>query len=150
MGRVIAIDYGQKRVGFAVTDELRICAHALETVPVAQAYDFLKDYLQKEAVDVIVIGEPRKLNNTPSESTRYIEPFVNRLRKALPDIAPSTTIARMDERFTSRIAFQTMIDIGLKKKDRRDKSLVDKMSAAIILQSYLEQEEINQNRNNTI
>ena len=150
MGRVIAIDYGQKRVGFAVTDELRICAHALETVPVAQAYDFLKDYLQKEAVDVIVIGEPRKLNNTPSESTRYIEPFVNRLRKTLPDIAPSTTIARMDERFTSRIAFQTMIDIGLKKKDRRDKSLVDKMSAAIILQSYLEQEEINQNRNNTI
>lgn len=150
MGRIIAIDYGQKRVGFAVTDELQICAHALETVPVAQAYDFLKEYLQKEKVDVIVIGEPRKLDNTPSDSTRYIEPFVNRLRKSLPEIAPNTKLARMDERFTSRIAFQTMIDIGLKKKERRDKSLVDKMSAAIILQSYLEQQEINQSRNTTI
>jgi len=150
VGRIIAIDYGQKRVGFAVTDELQICAHALETVPVAKAYDFLKDYLQKEKVDVIVIGEPRKLDNTPSDSSRYIEPFVNRLRKTLPEIAPNTTLARMDERFTSRIAFQTMIDIGLKKKERRDKSLVDKMSAAIILQSYLEQQEINQSRNTTL
>ncbi|MBO6080489.1 MAG: Holliday junction resolvase RuvX [Bacteroidales bacterium] len=147
MGRVLAIDYGQKRVGFAVTDELRICAHALETVPVAQAFDFLKDYLCKEKVDVVVIGEAKQLDNTPSESCRYIEPFVNRLRKELPRISPGTEIARMDERFTSRIAFQTMIDIGLKKKDRRDKSLVDKMSAAIILQSYLEQQDMINLRN---
>ena len=98
MGRIMAIDYGQKRVGFAVTDELQICAHALETVPVAQAFDFLKDYLKKEKVDVIVIGEAKQLDNTPSESCRYIEPFVNRLRKELPNISPGTELARMDER----------------------------------------------------
>ena len=138
----MAIDYGQKRVGFAVTDELQICAHALETVPVAQSFAFLKDYLKKEKVDVIVIGEAKQLDNSPSESCRYIEPFVNRLRKELPNISPETELARMDERFTSRIAFQTMIDIGLKKKDRQNKSNVDKMSAAIILQSYLEQQDL--------
>jgi len=142
MGRVLAIDYGQKRVGFAVTDELGICAHALETVLVAQAFDFLKDYLQKENVSVIVVGEAKQLDNTPSESCRYIEPFVNRLRKELPKISPGTEIARVDERFTSRIAFQTMIDIGMKKKDRQNKANVDKMSAAIILQSYLEQQDL--------
>lgn len=142
MGRVLAIDYGQKRVGFAVTDELGICAHALETVPVAQAFDFLKDYLQKENVSVIVVGEAKQLDNTPSESCRYIEPFVNRLRKELPKISLGTEIARVDERFTSRIAFQTMIDIGMKKKDRQNKANVDKMSAAIILQSYLEQQDL--------
>ena len=142
MGRVLAIDYGQKRVGFAVTDELGICAHALETVPVAHAFDFLKDYLQKENVSVVVVGEAKQLDNTPSESCRYIEPFVNRLRKELPKISPGTEIARVDERFTSRIAFQTMIDIGMKKKDRQNKANVDKMSAAIILQSYLEQQDL--------
>lgn len=147
MGRILAIDYGQKRVGFAVTDELQICAHALETIPVAQAFDFLKDYLSKENVSVVVIGEPLKLDNTPSDSSRFIDPFVNRLRKELPKISPNTTIARIDERFTSKIAFQTMIDIGLKKKDRQNKALVDKMSAAIILQSYLEQQDIIKNRN---
>lgn len=139
MGRILAIDYGQKRVGFAVTDELRICANPLNTIPVAQAFDFLKNYLLKEKVDVIVVGEPRKLDNTPSDSTRYIEPFVNRLKKALPDISPGTTIARVDERFTSRMAFQSMIDAGLKKKDRQNKALIDKVSAAIILQTYMEQ-----------
>ena len=138
----MAIDYGQKRVGFAVTDELGICAHALETIPVAQAFDFLKDYLQKENVSVVVVGEAKQLDNTPSESCRYIEPFVNRLRKELPKISPGTEIARVDERFTSRIAFQTMIDIGMKKKDRQNKANVDKMSAAIILQSYLEQQDL--------
>jgi putative Holliday junction resolvase len=147
MGRILAIDYGQKRVGFAVTDELQICANGLDTIPVAQAFDFLKSYLQREKVDVIVVGEPRKMDNTPSESSRYIEPFVNRLRKELPNISPNTTIARMDERFTSRLAFQTMIDIGLKKKDRQNKALVDKMSATIILQSYMEQQEIINQRN---
>ncbi len=150
MGRILAIDYGQKRVGFAVTDELQICANGLDTIPVAQAFDFLKQYLQREKVDVIVVGEPRKMDNTPSESSRYIEPFVNRLRKELPNISPSTTLARMDERFTSRLAFQTMIDIGLKKKDRQNKALVDKMSATIILQSYMEQQEIINQRNNEL
>ena len=144
----MAIDYGQKRVGFAVTDELQICAHALETIPVAQAFDFLKDYLKKEKVSVIVIGEARQLDNTPSESSRFIEPFANRLRKELPKISPETQIARIDERFTSRIAFQTMIDIGMKKKDRQNKANVDKMSAAIILQSYLEQQDLLNLRNN--
>ena len=143
----MAIDYGQKRVGFAVTDELQICANGLDTIPVAQAFDYLKQYLQREKVDVIVIGEPRKMDNTPSESSRFIEPFVNRLRKELPNISPDTTLARMDERFTSRMAFQTMIDIGLKKKDRQNKALVDKMSATIILQSYMEQQEIINQRN---
>ena len=147
MGRILAIDYGQKRVGFAVTDELQICANGLDTIPVAQAFDFLKSYLQREKVDVIVVGEPRKMDNTPSESSRYIEPFVNRMRKELPNISPNTTLARMDERFTSRLAFQTMIDIGLKKKDRQNKALVDKMSATIILQSYMEQQEIINQRN---
>ncbi|MCR4738362.1 MAG: Holliday junction resolvase RuvX [Bacteroidales bacterium] len=147
MGRILAIDYGQKRVGFAVTDELQICANGLDTIPVAQAFDYLKQYLQREKVDVIVVGEPRKMDNTPSESSRYIEPFVNRLRKELPNISPGTTLARMDERFTSRLAFQTMIDIGLKKKDRQNKALVDKMSATIILQSYMEQQEIINQRN---
>ncbi len=150
MGRILAIDYGQKRVGFAVTDELQICAYALETVPVAQAFDFLKNYLQAENVSVIVVGEPLKLNNTPSESSRYIDPFVNRLKKELPKISPNTMLERMDERFTSRIAFQTILDMGIKKKDRKDKSLIDKMSAAIILQSYLEQQDILKQRSTEI
>ena len=150
MGRILAIDYGQKRVGFAVTDELQICANALDTIPVAQAFDFLKNYLQREKVDVVVVGEPRKMDNTPSDSARFIEPFVNRLRKELPNISPGTTLARMDERFTSRIAFQTLIDIGLKKKERQNKALVDKMSATIILQSYMEQQDMIKQINNEI
>ncbi|MBQ4433820.1 MAG: Holliday junction resolvase RuvX [Bacteroidales bacterium] len=145
MARIIAIDYGQKRVGFAATDELRICANALDTVHVTQAFDYLKNYVEKEKVDVIVIGEPRKLDNTPSDSTRFIEPFVNRVKKAFPAIQ----IVRVDERFTSRIAFQTMIDAGLKKKERQNKALVDKISATIILQTYLQQLDIQNNRNNT-
>ena len=131
-------------MGFAATDELRICANALDTVHVTQAFDYLKNYIEKENVDVIVIGEPRKLDNTPSDSTRFIEPFVNRVKKAFPAIQ----IVRVDERFTSRIAFQTMIDAGLKKKDRQDKALVDKISATIILQTYLQQLDIQNNRNN--
>ena len=150
MGRILAIDYGQKRVGFAVTDELQICANALDTIPVAQAFDFLKAYLQREKVDVVVVGEPRKLDNTPSDSARFVEPFVNRLRKELPNISPGTTRARMDERFTSRIAFQTMIDIGLSKKERQNKAMVDKISATIILQSYLEQQDMIKQRENDL
>ncbi|MEG1556510.1 MAG: Holliday junction resolvase RuvX [Bacteroidales bacterium] len=138
MGRIIAIDYGQKRVGFAVTDELQICANALETVHVSKAFEFLKAYLAKEKVDVIVVGEPKKMDNTNSDSARFIEPFVNRLRKEITDIE----IVRMDERFTSKMAFQTMIDAGLKKKERQNKALIDKISATIILQSYLLQCEV--------
>lgn len=144
MGRIIAIDYGQKRVGFAVTDELRICAHPLETIHVTQAFDYLKKYIETENVDTIVIGEPKTLKNTPSDSTRFIEPFVNRVRKSFPCIE----VVRVDERFTSRMAFQTMIDSGLKKKERQNKGLVDTISAAIILQSYLQQLEIQNNRDN--
>ena len=133
MGRIVAIDYGQKRVGFAASDELRICAHPLETVHVSQAFDYLKHYIETEKVDVIVIGEPKTLKNTPSDSTRYIEPFVNRVRKSFPDI----DIARMDERFTSRMAFQTMIDGGLHRKQRQNKALIDEISATIMLQDYM-------------
>jgi len=135
MGRILAIDYGQKKVGLAVTDELRICAHALETVHVAKLMDFLKTYIAKEKVDLIVVGEPRNMDNTPSDSARYIEPFVKHLQKEFPEMP----IERVDERFTSRMAFQTMIDAGLKQKARRNKELVDKISATIILQSYLQQ-----------
>ncbi|MBP5664301.1 MAG: Holliday junction resolvase RuvX [Bacteroidales bacterium] len=133
MGRIIAIDYGQKKVGFAVTDELQICANGLETVHVSKAFDFLKDYVSREKVDVIVVGDPRKMDNSQSDSARFIEPFVNRVRKEIPNIP----LVRMDERFTSKMAFQTMIDAGLGKKARQNKELVDKISATIILQSYL-------------
>ena len=146
MARIIAIDYGQKRVGFAATDELRICANALDTVHVTQAFDYLKQYIENENVDTIVIGEPRKLDNTPSDSTRFIEPFVNRVKKAFPNME----IVRIDERFTSRMAFQTMIDAGLKKKARQDKAMVDRISATIILQTYLQQLDIQNDRNNLL
>ena len=138
MGRIIAIDYGQKKVGFAVTDELQICANGLETVHVSKAFDFLKDYVSREKVDVIVVGDPRKMDNSQSDSARFIEPFVNRVRKEIPNIP----VVRMDERFTSKMAFQTMIDAGLGKKARQNKELVDKISATIILQSYLMMKEL--------
>lgn len=144
MGRILAIDYGQKRVGFAVTDELRICANALATIHVSEAYGFLMDYISKEKVDIIVVGEPRTLKNENSDSARFIEPFINRLRKNISEIP----IVRMDERFTSRMAFQTMIDAGIGKKKRQDKALVDKISATLILQSYLQQLEIESTRQN--
>ncbi len=138
LGRIIAIDYGQKKVGFAVTDELQICANGLETVHVSKAFDFLKDYVSREKVDVIVVGDPRKMDNSQSDSARFIEPFVNRVKKEIPDIP----LVRMDERFTSKMAFQTMIDAGLGKKARQNKELVDKISATIILQSYLMMKEL--------
>lgn len=138
MGRILAIDYGQKRVGFAVTDELRICANALETIHVSKAFEYIVQYIQNETVDIIVVGEPKTMNNQSSDSSRFIEPFLNRLRKNLPDMK----IVRVDERFTSKMAFQTMIDAGLGKKQRANKELVDKISATIILQSYMQQLEI--------
>jgi len=146
LGRILAIDYGQKRVGFAVTDEMRICANALETVHVSEAYQFLINYLQQENVESIVIGEPKTLQNTPSASARFIEPFVKRLQKSLPD---DIKIVRVDERFTSKMALQTMIDAGLSKKQRADKETVDKISATIILQSYLLQQDIALSRSQT-
>lgn len=146
MARIIAIDYGQKRVGFAVTDELRICANPLDTIHVSQAFEFLQNYIATENVDTIVIGEPRKMDYSHSDSCRFIEPFVNRVRKNFPNL----TIVRVDERYTSKMAFQTMIDAGLKKKERQNKALIDKISAVIILQTYLQQLDIENIRNNQL
>ena len=134
LGRVIAIDFGQKRTGIAVTDELQMIANPLTTVHSKDILTFLKDYFIKETVECIVVGEPKQMNNTNSESTKFIEPFVKLLLKTFPEIP----VKRIDERFTSKMAFQTMIDAGLGKKDRTNKELVDKISATIILQSYLE------------
>ena len=115
-----------------------VSANGLETVHVSKAFDFLKDYVSREKVDVIVVGDPRKMDNSQSDSARFIEPFVNRVKKEIPDIP----LVRMDERFTSKMAFQTMIDAGLGKKARQNKELVDKISATIILQSYLMMKEL--------
>jgi len=138
MGRIMAIDYGRKRTGIAVTDELRLIANGLTTVPSHEVLAFIKTYIQKETVDIIVVGEPKQMNNLPSESLQYINPFINRLKKEFPGIP----VEMADERFTSKMAFQTMIDAGLKKKDRQNKELVDTISATIILQSYLSRLEI--------
>lgn len=134
MSRIMAVDYGTKRVGIAVTDESRIIATGLATVPSHEIFSFLTGYLSREKVDVIVVGEPRQMNNKPSEALKFVIPFVNKLKKQFPDIE----IDMMDERFTSKMAFQTMIASGLRKKDRQNKGLVDRISATIILQSYLE------------
>lgn len=134
MGRILAIDYGTKRCGIAVTDPLRITANGLTTVHSKDLVKFLEDYCKKETVDIIVVGEPKTLSNEQSASARFIEPFVNQLRKKFTD----KKIERFDERFTSAIAHQTMLLGGLKKKDRQDKKLVDRISATIILQDYLQ------------
>ena len=133
MSRIMAIDYGQKRVGLAVTDEAQIIATALDTIHVKDIFQYLKQYLEKENVSSFVVGEPKQLNNTPSESVRFVDPFVKKLRKEFPLI----NVERYDERFTSKMAFQSMIDMGMKKKDRRDKANIDKISAVILLQSYM-------------
>ncbi len=135
MGRILAIDYGKKRVGIAVTDPLQMIANSLTTVNTKEIWDFLANYLEKEQIDCIVVGYPKQMNNQASDAVRYINPFLGRLRKLYPDI----DVKLVDERFTSKIAFQTMIDAGLKKKARQNKALVDTISATIILQSYLEQ-----------
>ena len=134
MGRILAIDYGSKRVGLAVTDPLRIIASSLEALHSKDVIDFLKKYLQKEAVDIIVVGEPKTLMNIKSDSARFIDPFVKHLERTFPEV----TVVRYDERFTSAIALQTMIMGGMKKKDRKIKQNVDKISATIILQDYME------------
>ncbi|MDR2894268.1 MAG: Holliday junction resolvase RuvX [Alistipes sp.] len=133
MGRILAIDYGTKRTGIAVTDPLRIIASGLDTVPTHNLEGWLTQYLAAEVVDIIVVGEPTRMDGTPSESAVHIEPFVARLRARYPD----RQIVRHDERFTSRLAQRAIIDGGVPKMARRDKALVDKVSAAIILQDYM-------------
>ncbi|MGY8924410.1 MAG: Holliday junction resolvase RuvX [Flavobacteriales bacterium] len=133
MGRLLAIDYGSKRTGVAVTDEMQIIASGLTTVDTNNIINFLKSYIDKESVDLILIGLPKQMNNELSESEPLILKFIKTLDKELPDIP----IHRVDERFTSKMAFQTMIDSGLNKKKRKNKALVDEISATLILQSYL-------------
>ncbi len=133
MGRVLAIDFGEKRTGIAVTDELQIIASGLTTISTKNLLTFLKEYTYKECVELFIIGKPTQMDNTDSESEKYILSFLNSLETSFPTIP----LIRIDERFTSKMAFQTMIDSGLKKKHRRNKGLVDEISATIILQSYL-------------
>lgn len=134
-GRIIAIDYGQKRVGLAVTDPEQIIATSLTTVRSMDIIPFLKEYMKSEQVVTFVVGEPRQMNYEVSESARFIEPFIKLLKKEFPDIP----IVRVDERFTSKMAIRTIQESGLKKKDRQNKALIDTVSATILLQSYLEQ-----------
>lgn len=135
MGRILAIDYGKKRTGLAVTDPEQIIANRLTTVASHEIWDFLKSYFAKENVETVVVGYPRQMNNEASESVRFVNPFLKKFQKEFPGMK----LELFDERFTSKIAFQAMIDGGLKKKKRQDKKLVDAVSATIILQSYMEQ-----------
>jgi putative holliday junction resolvase len=134
MGRILAIDYGTKRIGLAITDPMQIFASPLNTVNPAEFDNFLEGYLKTEEVDAFVVGYPVRMNNQPSESIKYINPFIKKLRKAFPD----KHIHLVDERFTSQMALRTMVDGGVKKKDRKDKAMIDKISASIILQSFLD------------
>jgi putative Holliday junction resolvase len=134
MGRIMAIDYGTKRVGIAVTDPSQIIASGLCTIHAKDVIQFLKTYFAKEKVDCLVLGEPKRMDNTPSLVAVHVEGFLKLLKKTFPDLK----YERIDERFTSKLAFQTMIDSGLKKKARQNKGLVDEISATIILQSYME------------
>lgn len=133
MARILSIDYGKKRTGLAVTDPLQIIASGLATVSTSELFDYLKHYVSTEQVERIVIGEPKQPNGQPSENLQRVQQFVNRWRKGVPDIP----IEYYDERFTSVLAHQAMIDGGLKKKDRQNKALVDEISATIILQDYM-------------
>lgn len=133
MPRILAIDYGIKRTGIAVTDDFQIIASGLTTIPSETAITFLKDYFSKEKVAKVIIGEPKQMNGQPSESTEVIEKFVSKFQKEFPGMK----VERVDERFTSKMAFQTMIDSGLKKKQRQNKALVDEIAATIMLQDYL-------------
>ncbi len=136
MKRYLALDIGRKRTGVAVTDTNRIIASALETVPTHELEAFLTSYLKQNEVEKIIIGMPVQLNNTPSESVKFIQPVINRLKKVFPEME----FFMVDERFTSKMAFQTMIDAGIKKMQRQDKSTVDKISATLILQSFMDSE----------
>ena len=133
MARILSIDYGKKRTGLAVTDPLQIIAGGLATVATSELFDYLQAYIQREKVEMVVIGEPRQSNGEPSENLARVQQFVNRWRKAVPQVP----IQFYDERFTSVLAHQAMIDGGLKKKARQNKALVDEISATIILEDYL-------------
>ena len=133
MARILSIDYGRKRTGIAVTDPLQIIAGGLATVSTSELFDWLQAYMQKEPLERIVIGEPRQPNGQPSENLQRVQQFVNRWRKAHPEVP----IEYYDERFTSVLAHQAMLDGGLRKKSRQDKALVDEISATIILEDYL-------------
>lgn len=134
MSRILAIDFGRKRSGVAVTDSLQLIANGLATVPTHQLLQFLEDYVAKEPVERILVGLPKQMNNELSENMKYVEPFVRTLKKKLPTVS----VEYVDERFTSVLAHRAMLDGGLKKKARQNKALVDEISATIILQGYLE------------
>jgi putative Holliday junction resolvase len=134
MPRILAIDYGIKRTGIAVTDEMQLIAFGLTTISSETAIAFLKDYFSKEKVECLIVGEPKQMDGTPSQSAEIINVFVAKFEVTFPEIK----VERMDERFTSKMAFQTMIDSGLKKKQRQNKALVDEIAATILLQDYLQ------------
>ena len=138
MGRILAIDYGKKRVGLAVTDPMKMIANGLDTIHPNELMKYLEGYCSSENVETIVVGYPKQMNNTDSEAVEYIRPFLKKLRKQFPDIP----VELEDERFTSKMALDTMIQGGMKKKQRQDKSNVDRISATIILQSFLERKKI--------
>ena len=133
MARVMALDYGEKRTGIAVTDELQMIASGLTTVDTTSLLNFLENYFKKEKVETVVVGEPKQKDNSASQSEVFIGEFLKKFTEKFPEMK----LVRVDERFTSKMAFQTMIDSGLKKKKRQNKALVDEVSATIILQSYL-------------
>jgi len=141
MARILSIDFGRKRVGLAVTDPQQIIANRLTTIPTHTIWDFLTEYFQKEKVESVVVGYPLQMNNEASEAVRYINPFLKKFQIQFPDMK----LEILDERFTSKLAFQTMIDGGLKKQKRQDKAMIDGISATIILQSFLEQKRNKQN-----
>ncbi len=134
MGRILAIDYGRKRIGLAVTDTLQLIATGLTTLPCGDLVKFLFYYVSREPVEIFVVGLPKQMNNELSENMKYIDAFVKHLKRTIPDIP----VIFVDERFTSVLAHRAMLEGGLKKKKRQDKELVDEISAVIILQSYLE------------
>lgn len=142
MGRVMAFDVGQKRTGIAVTDPLRLIATSLDTQETGRVWEFLTTYLQHETVDLFVVGWPTRLDNSPSDASRFVKPFIQKLEKNYPE----KKIVKVDERFTSVIAHEAMIEGGVKKIKRRDKALADQISAVIILQSWMQAESINNTR----
>jgi putative Holliday junction resolvase len=134
LGRILALDVGRKRTGIAITDSLKLIANGVSTVSTGKLFEFFAEYSYTHEVELFVVGMPRQMNNEPSEAVKYVEQVANRIKKLYPNIP----ICYVDERFTSKIAHQTMLDGGLKKKDRQNKALADTISATIILQSYLE------------
>lgn len=134
MGRILAVDYGEKRVGLAVSDTMQIIANNLTTVSTLEVYNYLEQYLEKEEVDMIVVGNPKQLDNTPSQSAKAVRVFVDNLARLLPEVE----IFMIDERYTSKIASQSIAKSGLKKQKRQDKALIDSVSAVLILQDFME------------